>query len=130
MTEQLKTLCEDFQVRAHTTRLPETAELAKDWAPGARHFKVKLTMDGREMTVPRFSQGSAHKRPPTAADVLYCVISDANAGELSFEEFCADLGYDTDSRKAEQVWLSCREMVRPVREFLGPHFERFARAEH
>lgn len=38
---------------------------------------------------------------PTAYDVLAC-LTKCDPG--SFEEFCEDYGYDTDSRKAEKVY--------------------------
>ena len=36
---------------------------------------------------------------PTEADVLYCLISDKEAGDMSFSEFCSNFGYDYDSIK-------------------------------
>jgi hypothetical protein len=40
---------------------------------------------------------------------IYCFIGDAIAGSQSFEEFCDDLGYDEDSRKAEKIWHECEK---------------------
>lgn len=43
---------------------------------------------------------------PTEYDVLACLepyIDD------SFEKFCANYGYDTDSRRAERIWKACRK---------------------
>lgn len=45
------------------------------------------------------------------ADVLSafeCFVSDALAGRDSFEDFCAEFGYDTDSRRAERTWKACK----------------------
>ena len=41
-------------------------------------------------------------------DSLLRQVRDAEAGAQSFEDFCADLGYDTDSRKAEKTWQACK----------------------
>ena len=44
-------------------------------------------------------------------DVLnacYCFVSDALSGLYSFDEFCSEYGYDTDSRKAEKVYKACK----------------------
>ncbi len=40
---------------------------------------------------------------------FYCFLGDAISGSQSFEEFCAELGYDEDSRKAEKIWKACQE---------------------
>lgn len=36
-----------------------------------------------------------------------CFISDAIAGDESFEDFCDNMGYDPDSRSAEKIWKEC-----------------------
>lgn len=36
-----------------------------------------------------------------------CFISDAIAGDESFEDFCDNMGYDQDSRSAEKIWKEC-----------------------
>ena len=43
-----------------------------------------------------------------ALDVVHCLISDMDAGSLSFKDFCGDFGYDEDSRKAFATWETCR----------------------
>ena len=40
---------------------------------------------------------------------FYCFLGDAISGGQSFEEFCADMGYDEDSRKAEKIWHECEK---------------------
>ena len=42
-------------------------------------------------------------------DAFYCFLGDAISGSQSFEVFCAELGYDEDSRKAEKIWKACQE---------------------
>ena len=42
-----------------------------------------------------------------AADVLYCGVMDDPG---TFEDFCTNFGYDTDSRQAESMWrASCTQ---------------------
>lgn len=48
---------------------------------------------------------------PTVADVLSCVEFDVDP---SFEDWCGEFGYDTDSRKAERIYQEC---VRQARDF-------------
>ena len=48
-------------------------------------------------------------RQPDLKEVIYALLSDGYAGSLSFEDFCSDFGYDTDSRKAFATWEACKE---------------------
>jgi len=53
----------------------------------------------------------AGKRGLAGDDLLWafrCFVEDANAGEMSFAEFCGDFGYDEDSISARNVWRECR----------------------
>jgi hypothetical protein len=57
---------------------------------------------------------------PTAASVLYCLLSDSDALDSpTLEEWASDLGYDTDSRKAEQIYRACIENGLKLRRVLG-----------
>lgn len=58
---------------------------------------------------------------PHAVDVVQSMLSDAT-GE-SFESWCGDLGYDTDSRKALATWEACRESDRVMRGVFGKAFD-------
>lgn len=90
------------------------------WMASARHFRCILRRGRHQMTVP-FSQGQAHEKEPTALDVLDCLASDAcgvdNAG--TFEDWCAEYGYDTDSRKAEKTYNTCVKQASKLRDLLG-----------
>lgn len=45
---------------------------------------------------------------PHPAGVLYSVVMDSEACEMSFDDWCSELGYDTDSRKALETYLACQ----------------------
>lgn len=64
-------------------------------------------------------------RAPSAFDVLNSLVSDATCWNCArgFEEFCADLGYDEDSRTAERVYNACAETYKQLRSLLGSDFE-------
>lgn len=104
---------------------------AGDWAgdAGATHWTVTLRHGRRTLTTP-FHMGSAHKGEPKVADVLSCLISDERSGALSFDEFCSEFGYDTDSREAERTWKLCARMAPKVRTFLGDLLEEAQGCEH
>lgn len=55
----------------------------------------------------------AYKEPkpkaPKVDDVIYSLLSDYRLAQDTFEDFCANTGYDTDSRKALETYLACQE---------------------
>lgn len=54
--------------------------------------------------------------PPTAADVLYCLLSDAAVlDHPNFESWASEYGYDVDSRKAEQTYKACLSIALEMR---------------
>ena len=64
---------------------------------------------------------------PDASGVLYSLVLDANAfGDTgTFEGFCAEFGYDTDSRRAEKMFKACGRTFDRLQVFLGDKFELF-----
>jgi hypothetical protein len=96
-----------------------------DMPPGSRHYKCALRRGTERMTVP-FSMGPAHRSKPTTADVLSCLASDSASVDdaRSFEEWALDLGFDTDSRKAEKLFRSCAAQARRLRVLLGEDLYR------
>jgi hypothetical protein len=44
---------------------------------------------------------------PCAADVLYSLLMDSYAADQSFNDWCADYGYDNDSISAFNTYQSC-----------------------
>lgn len=57
-----------------------------------------LTHDKRGREVPLDSLG-----------VIASVVRDAELGEDTFDGFCGSFGYDTDSRNALEVYLTCQK---------------------
>lgn len=53
----------------------------------------------------------AHPRPvpPPPDSVLHSLIMDWQCSRDSFEDFCANFGYDEDSRRALDTYLACQE---------------------
>lgn len=42
---------------------------------------------------------------------FYCFLSDAVSAKQSFEDFCSEFGYDSDSRKAERIYKACEKSL-------------------
>jgi len=82
-------------------------EVPEGWPEGTMSYTVTLRYRGRRMTVPYFCGPLCGE--PSIADVLYCVLMDSGSVEnaRSFEEWCSEFGYDTDSRKAERIYNGC-----------------------
>lgn len=58
--------------------------------------------------------------PPGLADVLRCLLLDAEAIDAGgFEEWAIEFGYDIDSRKAEGIYNACHETGLKLRRMLG-----------
>ena len=81
-----------------------------EWSKGSRHFLCEILHDGM-MTGWEFwfSQGPGIKREPDIAHILHCLAMDAHSAGDSFEEWCANFGYDTDSRKAYRTYEACED---------------------
>ncbi len=65
---------------------------------------------------------------PKKEDVFHSLVMDAQAGEETFEDFCANFGYDEDSRKAFKVWETCRDQGKEFRKLVGDLFEEIEEA--
>ncbi len=97
-------------------------------------YRVRLTsptMDRAWSNVP-WKQGTAVKKDPALNPemVFDALVSDAAGadGARGFEDFCAEYGYDTDSRKAEKLYRDCLKVRDRLIAFLGSReeFEKVA----
>jgi hypothetical protein len=81
------------------------------------------TGDGQLKTF--FSKGKGLPDAPTVTEVLYCLASNAAGYEnaQSFEDWCNEYGYSTDSRKAERTWLAVVDGAKKLKTLLGPAYE-------
>jgi hypothetical protein len=99
-----------------------------EWQQRCNGYRCTIKYQGRRYSFD-FWQGVAFTDDPTAEGCLDCLLSDAQAGEQSFEEFCSEWGYDEDSRKAERTHGACQRVAREMRRLLGDDFETFLYAE-
>lgn len=54
--------------------------------------------------------------PPSPADIMYCLTSDADVlNYSSFEDWASCFGYGTDSRKAEKIYQECLKQALQLR---------------
>lgn len=71
---------------------------------------ASFTMNFYNGTGHVFKDGDNKPYGPLPFSVLSSVYLDDTRG-ASFEDWCADLGYDTDSRKALAAYLQCQEQT-------------------
>jgi len=84
------------------------ADGAPDWAK--QQWNVTLRHGRRRMSFPFYGGGAASA--PTADDAVECLVADSDALTMSFDEWCANYGYDADSRSALNTFNLCRKLGR------------------
>lgn len=129
MKSEMDKLCKKMGVKISSQY--GAVEIPDGWFAGTHPYQVKLKYQGRKIKVP-FFMGPAHCKEPTAGDVLSCLVMDATGVEnsTSFEDWCSDYGYDSDSRKTLKTYKACKKVVVKVRRLLGEDFDLFTSAEH
>ena len=118
MTRQLDKFISDNRI-CMESHLVDSNPNISDMPQGSRHWKCVLRYRQRQMTVP-FSQGPAIEHEPTVGDVLECLASDSEGFGQSFDDWCRDYGYNTDSRQAERIYKTTYRQVNSLKRFLGP----------
>ena len=89
-----------------------------DWDKDYDHYRFPVTLrkDGKSMRV-MFTQSRVQgSNPPDEYDVLTS-LSKFDPG--SFENFCSDFGYNTDSRKAERTYKAVKREWEAVKRVFG-----------
>lgn len=64
--------------------------------------------------------------PYDLKNAFYCFISDAISGLASFDDFCSEFGYNTDSRTAEKIWKSCKKSTEKAKRIIDEDIYDFA----
>jgi hypothetical protein len=106
-----------------------------DYQAGIGHlpgysYRSRHTIDEAEAIRSACETGKAYKpgnrwhaQPlplPDVADVLHCLLCDAEAVDAgTFEEWCGNVGADTDSRKDEAIYRACLDTGLKLRSLLG-----------
>lgn len=103
-------------------------EKQDEWQQNANGYRCTLKYKGRKYSFD-FWHGVAINSDPTAEGCLECLLSDAHGADNTFEDFCGEFGYDTDSRKAERIYKACIKVRENMERLLGDDFEAFLYAE-
>jgi hypothetical protein len=100
-----------------------------EWQRQARAYTCRLEYSGRRLTCD-FFMGKGHVGEPSTADVLSCLITDSTAAESTFEQWCHDFGYDSDSISQKKLYDACVKSSGKVHTLLGDEFDEFASMPH
>ena len=114
--------CDEWRVTLRGAR----AEYVSQFFTGIGHRKMKKNAEAfrngaRPGTIAyadwqkRFSAPQA----PHAASVLHSLVLDGQAVDMSFVDWCAEYGYDEDSRKALSTYEACCECGRKLRNLFN-----------
>jgi hypothetical protein len=99
-----------------------------EWQQDSSKYTVTVKYDRKQMTIP-FFMGSALNHEPTADDVMPCLLMDYSLvnNTNGFEDFCDELGYDSDSRKAEKSYKDTQKIAKSVERVFGEDIEELQR---
>lgn len=102
----------------------KTVELETRYYTGTGHRKSAKPMPAHVKTNPRSMAAEDWRRQylrpvaPSAASVLHSLLLDAQGAEQPFDYWCSDFGYDTDSRKALDIYEACCTIRRDLYKVL------------
>lgn len=89
----------------------------------ANHYQITIFKNRFERNSKQFimfySMGLGIKGKPDLTSVLECLQVDISSCNETFDDWCSNLGYDTDSRKALDTYLTCQNIESRLRLFLG-----------
>jgi hypothetical protein len=67
---------------------------------------------------------------PSVADVLHSLVSDGMSAQSEFEDWCCELGYDSDSRKAYATYQECQTTLCKLVAMFGADLQRLEGVDH
>lgn len=92
--------------------------------PAGHAWSIRLAYQGREMVTSYYTGSLAGE--PTLAGVIESLTLDAALGEETFKDFCANLEYNEDSRKAYAQWEACKRQSKRIHKLLGEDYDTIA----
>ena len=92
---------------------------ATQWGREMRHYTLAIGEARFDYYI-----GMGIQHAPKIADILNCLLSDMQVCDMSFDDFCDNCDYATDSRKALDTYLSCQQNGVKLRKALGKYFDQ------
>ena len=93
------------------------------WGSQFHQWNVELTYNGEQITVDYYT-GVMRTDEPTAKDVVWSLIADDQTLQSgsTFEDWCFELGYNTDSISDRATYDLCIKNSQNVRRLYGSDF--------
>lgn len=115
---------EEFVKKHEIVMMRVTGTTPAPWKEEAgyqsNHWIITFTRPGRSFTCDFWTGSGIKEDEIDAAFVLESMFMDVPILEMTFEEFCDDFGYSTDSRKAYKTWEDTIAYLIRLKEFLEP----------
>ena len=95
-------LMDAWEFSFSSIKLGSKTTIEFDYFTGMGHrAKSKYPVDSWRYTAPKAVK-------PEVSGILNCILMDSDASSESFENWCCNYGYDTDSRKALNSYEACQ----------------------
>jgi hypothetical protein len=99
----------DFKVKLIRNPISDNGR-SPIWQENAFQWKVLLNnQDFDYYTGNRLVDKIGRPKKPTVDDVLHSLLSDYEAMEMSFYEWCDTFGYEHDSIEAQRIYMLCQQ---------------------
>ena len=105
-----------------TSKPVEANPNMNDMPEGSTHWRCIFSLNASASAFGvYYSMGPALKGEPKADELLDCLASNAATYEnaRTFDDWCSEYGYDTDSRKAERIFKAVFKQAGQLKRFLG-----------
>lgn len=117
--QSLKTIIDSITFKPTFIRLIDND---KEWM----HYLWNVSLNGVDFEF-KLGIGHVHKKTkkplaPTLYAVLNCLIMDANCGSISFDDFCIDYGYNSDSIKDFNTYQECMRTKTKLKSVLKNNY--------
>lgn len=109
---------------AHATRKPSEVKPSDAQVPEVTDALLRAIRPNGVVTVKEFYK-PLWAKAPRLREVLQALQSDASVPKR-FADFCAEFGYDSDSRKAEATHAACKETAKALHKLFGEAYTDFA----
>lgn len=111
--------CDEWRI---TLTAPGKPTLTEPYYTGTGHRKQVRPMPSpayrpRTIAYEEWAKTAFKPQAPEAADFLHSFLSDGEAVNMSFTDWCAEYGYDDDSIKALRTYEACCAIGAKLRQF-------------
>lgn len=123
MKTEFRKLCENIKMNFTLVDNPKNA---LDWAKFKNSYKVVLKYKKRQITI-MFYQGNYND--PEVSDIINCLLSEAYASDVSFEEWIWEFGYE-NNKESKFIYDSCLKNSKKIHSLLGNEFDLFIKLKN